>query len=353
MSAGTKIEWTDATWNPLRARNRRTGKVGHYCELISPGCANCYAAAFQPRFGLPVYSGPSRRDERMEELEFFLDEKVLMEPFRWKKPRRVFVCSMTDVFGDWVPDGVLDRLFAVLAMRPAVIWQVLTKRAERMAAYFAAPDLVRRIRMEMLDMQDGKPQPLFATTSKVLQQLQEGQGWPLPSVHLGVSAENREWWDRRVPLLKRCPAAVRFVSAEPLLGDLGDIHQDLRGSALPCPDGLPGCEVLHLGEDRIHWLIAGGESGPHSRPCDIDWIRSLVTQCRLAGTATFVKQAGSHVVWNGISRPGQHWPMDTRKQDINFETGLGFRILLRDSKGGDLEELPPDLRVREFPVTAP
>src|SRR5690348_10698431 len=114
--AETKIEWTDASWNPLRARNKNNKGVGHYCELISPGCANCYASSFQPRFKLPRYGGPSGRDERLDNLELFLDERVLQDPLRWKTSKRVFVCSMTDLFGEWVPDEWLDRVFTLMAL---------------------------------------------------------------------------------------------------------------------------------------------------------------------------------------------------------------------------------------------
>src|SRR3990167_1499279 len=127
MGATTGIEWTDATWNPIRARNKDTDGVGHFCEHVSEGCRNCYAERMQPRFGNPIrYAAQDR-----EKVELFLDEEVLTAPLRWRKPRMIFVCSMTDLFADFVPDDWIDRVFDVM-LQTDHKYQVLTKRAERM-----------------------------------------------------------------------------------------------------------------------------------------------------------------------------------------------------------------------------
>ncbi len=154
-----------------------------------------------------------------------------------------------------------------------------------------------------------------------------------PNVCVGTSVENQEAADTRIPHLLRVPARVRFLSCEPLLG--------------PVNLGLGGrldCEPV----DAIHWVIAGGESGPKARPCDIAWIRDLVAQCRAAGVAPLVKQVGARPIWSGGSGPGEHWPEGTKLIDI----GGAWQAQLRDSHGGDMDEWPHDVRIREFPEVA-
>ena len=298
MADGTKIEWTDASWNPIRARNRKTGAVGHYCEKISPGCAQCFASAMQPRFHMPEFLG---RVERVhfgdnKGVEVFLDEKILDQPLRWKKPRMIFPCSMTDLFGAWVPDEWIDKILTVMALCPQHVFQVLTKRAERMASF------ISHCRFNKLD-----------AAARSMGYTLEFAGiplvpWPLKNIWAGVSVENQDQ-TKRISWLRKTPAAILWLSLEPLLGPL---ELDLSG---------------------ISWLVIGGESGRTARPCQLEWIRSIIKQCREAGVPCFVKQLGRHV---HLTSPGGQltswWP--------------------NHPKGGDMAEWPEDVRVRQMPGAA-
>ena len=225
MSDHTAIAWTDATWNPV------TG-----CTKVSEGCRNCYAETLSKRFG--------------RSFEVTLHPDRLDDPLHWRKPRRVFVCSMSDLFHPAVPDEFLDSVMIEMGFAPNHTFQILTKRPERMAAYFASWQISER------------PKPLAGGAAVPW----AGWAWPLPNVWLGVSVESARHLDR-VDLLRQTPAAVRFVSAEPLLGPLTGL--DLTG---------------------IDWLIIGGESGPGHRPMDPQWVRDLVGAARVTGTAVFIKQ---------------------------------------------------------------
>src|SRR5579885_57670 len=310
--AATKIEWTDETWNPLRARHRQTGKVGHYCEMVSPGCAHCYASALQRRFGLPSYGGPVGREGRRQDLELFLDKQVLKQPLHWKKPRRVFVCSMTDLFGAWVSDDDIDDVFRAMWKSPQHHFQVLTKRADR----------------------------LHAHCSKRWGRFGGAEFQPAPNVWLGVSVEDQARADERIPLLLQTPAAVRFLSCEPLIAPVeldisrwgGCYHDGYRGRDHEADHGECAC--------YLDWCIIGGESGPDARPCDLTWVRSLVEQCKAAGVACFVKQLGANITGFTDSKGLSH--------DF-IAKALGATYRLRDPKGGNPAEWPQDLQIREFP----
>lgn len=323
----TAIQWTSETWNPLRAITG-AGKGGWHCERVSPGCQNCYAERQNMSAWAAGGTGLPYNRKSREQVSIFLDAAALAKPLRWKKPRRVFVCSMTDLFGEWVTDEMLNRVFAVMAWTPHITYQVLTKRPERMREY-----------------------------------IQTGIGvesrWPLPNVWLGVSAEDQERADERIPVLLETPAAVRFVSAEPLLGEV-TLTRDLLWRATPCRDGC-GCERPEdadvndcacggeccVGEAFIyrppdlHWVIAGGESGPGARPCNVEWIRDVVAQCREAGVACFVKQLGA--------RPYSSREDEGPNERLTLDNAR-WQFHLRDRKGGSPEEWPEDLRVREFPA---
>ena len=260
MSASSKIEWTDATWNPVRG-----------CSRVSEGCRNCYAerwsagpyGAASPstdeKFAIFGNSGP-RWTGKVELIESKLDE-----PLHWREPRRIFVNSMSDLFHESLPDEAIDQIFAVMALRDDHTFQILTKRAERMQryCYFRNEDhgqqAKRQIFPHMRRWLGGKMQHTGLIP------------WPPPNVHLGVSVESREdfaIWNR-IDLLRQTPAAVRFLSLEPLLEDIGVI--DLTG---------------------IHQVIVGGESGPGARPMNPDWVRSIRDQCVAAGVPFFFKQWG-------------------------------------------------------------
>ena len=265
----TKIEWTDETWNPIRARNRATGGVGHFCVHKSPGCKHCYAEPMQRR----LFNNPIRyAAQDANKVELFLDEKVALKPLSWRKPRRVFVCSMTDLFLENHPEEWILDVWVNMALAHTHTFQVLTKRPERMRAF--------------VDKCRGEVEFLYEAVMEgvPVRQRREFQ-WPLLNVWLGVSAEDQQRADERVPILRRTPAAKRFLSAEPLLGPI-DLERGgwaLHRQIVP-PRGrpLPG----------LDWIIVGGESGPEARPMDSRWALEIRDECRSAGVAYFHKQNG-------------------------------------------------------------
>lgn len=359
MADRSRIEWTDATWNPIRARywecqDDGSGKerVGWHCEHVSEGCRNCYAERINRRLGTGLEFKPGnlfreeRRGYRNGEAKLFLDERMLMAPLRWRRPRMVFVCSMTDLFADFVPDEWIDRVFAVMALAPQHTFQVPTKRAKRMREYLAVRDeldfaerLMRGVRLsaplykpwtvQMADwaVHPGHPAnelPL-SRDPHILAARQNARTWPLPNVWLGVSAERQQEADERVPDLLATPAAVRFVSAEPLLGpiDLRELNIDgFAGDPEPAAkdpawryNSLSG-EHWFRGNDgfrysgdgpnlaRLDWVIVGGESGPNARPMHPDWARDLRDQCAAAGVPFFFKQWGSWILGKDAHQRG-------------------------------------------------
>ena len=310
MAERTGIAWTGATWTPIRARHRVTGKVGWYCQRISEGCRHCYASTMNSWRGNGVdYTVPALAD-----VELFLDERILAAPLSWRTPRRIFVCSMTDLFGAWAPDEWIDRIFAVMALAPWHTFQVLTKRQERMLAWFSE-----------WRKPNGGSEPRWCAVSDTEQRdhgRRAGGGWPLPHVQCGVSVEDRKTLNR-LDVLRQTPATLRFVSFEPLLEDLGAINLD-----------------------GIGWAILGGESGPSARPCDLAWIRSAVAQCLAAGTACFVKQLGARPFTD--SDMGMYgWPPHVTFTPI--QDGALAEVRLHQRAGADPSEWPEDLRVQEWP----
>ena len=290
MADGTKIEWTEATWNPI------TG-----CSLASPGCTNCYAmdlagtrlADHPSRAGLtkpskagPVWTGEVR-----------FNEQWLDQPLRWRKPRMIFVCAHGDLFHEKVPDEWIDRVFAVMALCPQHTFQVLTKRADRMRNYFAGDQLDERLDCEMDQMIRERVDPLERRSDDLrarAQLVQYYDGQPLPNVWLGVSVEDQQRADERIPDLLATPAAIRWISAEPLLGPVD--FRCIPLSSDPLVDPLHGYSVRWSDGRRewrqIDWVVVGGESGSKARPMHPDWARSLRDQCAAAGVPFFFKQWG-------------------------------------------------------------
>ena len=299
----TGIQWTEEVWNPT------TG-----CDRVSPGCDHCYALTMAKRLkgmgqakyqrdGNPRTSGPG--------FGLTVHRDALEIPLRWRKPRRVFVNSMSDLFHDEVPDAFIAAVFTVMAKAPQHTFQILTKRHGRMRS--------------LLNSQGFH---VFAATAAATRGWDlEGIPWPLPNVHLGVSVEDQKWADIRIPALLATPAAVRWLSCEPLLGEvmLPALYDHIPWSATEfgtlCSCGAAMLDEVRCNGDTIGWVVAGGESGPDARPCELDWLRSLRIQCAETGTPFFLKQLGST---------------------------LGRRFGA-DPKGGDIEFFPEDLRVREFP----
>jgi len=263
----TGIEWTEATWNPA------TG-----CTKVSPGCDHCYAETIAHRFaGTKAYPdgfAPTLRPE------------LLDQPLRWTRPRRIFVCSMADLFHDQVPDEYIAEVFAVMATAGQHTFQVLTKRHARMRSLLSSWDFVNMV-AKAANVRTGRTSPPHALP-----------GWPLPNVWVGVSAENQRWADIRIPALLDTPAAVRWVSAEPLLGPLV-LHpywtagKPEWGPEYPEPTSPTGVLVRDLVKGpRLDWVVAGGESGPGARPMHPDWPERLRDDCAAAGVPFLFKQWG-------------------------------------------------------------
>jgi protein gp37 len=280
-------------------------------------------------------------------------------PMRWKKPRTVFVNSMSDLFHPSVPFEFIDRVFAVMAASPRHTFQVLTKRPERMAAYLSAFRVEPEIwREPSAYARAPKGAAMVERIEWVAASMLENgdefhvNAWPLPNVHLGTSVEDQAAAETRIPELLKCPAVVRFLSCEPLLGPV-----DLK----PAPVGQQpdlSCWLANREEwddwkywahkGLLQWVIVGGESGGGARPCDVAWVRSIVEQCRDAGVPCFVKQLGRH--------PFTHDQMEARRWSgpkgctpIRHDGGTFYALNITDTKGGDPAEWPADLRVREFP----
>lgn len=313
----TKIEWTEATWNPT------TG-----CDRVSPGCDNCYALTMAKRLkGMGSAKYQNDGDPRTSGPGFGVTTHadVVAEPMSWRKPRRVFVNSMSDLFHDNVPDAFIARVFGAMALTPQHTYQVLTKRHARMRSLLNHEAFQLKVLAETARQQDeNHPMPAWNPGARRL------QAWPPSNVWLGVSVENQKWADIRIPALLDTPAAVRFLSCEPLLGPV-DLWGPLKGGHRPTLtywlDGRPQLDegrttrtglTMHgfTSGPRLDWVIVGGESGHGARPLDPAWTQTVVDQCRESGVAAFVKQLGS--VWareNGADRKGgdpQYWPAGLR-----------------------------------------
>lgn len=322
MADHTKIEWTEATWNPI------TG-----CSVHSAGCTNCYAMKWA---GTRLRHHPSRAGLTIDTKagpvwngEVRFNEEWLTQPLQWKRPRMIFVCAHADLFHESVPDEWIDRIFAVMALCPQHTFQVLTKRSDRMRAYMdlacgRIADQVMKLRHTDAAKRAGMGPSAIAPLPHVAI---GASWWPLPNVWLGVSVENQAAADERIPDLLATSAAVRWLSCEPLLGPV-----DLRWIAEPDEekdgviDALLGCNwvdgsIYDRGEEfrparpghedrimrrwvcspesdilanrKIDWVAVGGESGKDARPMHPDWARSLRDQCEAAGTAYFFKQWGA------------------------------------------------------------
>lgn len=297
MADKSKIEWTDASWTPIRARNKVTGKVGWHCEHVSSGCEHCYSETINVgRFGTGLPFKPGHR----KDVEIFLDEKMLLAPLKWKKPRMIFVCSMTDLFAEFVPDEWIDRVSAVMAICPQHKFQVLTKRSKRMRDYMksAASRIWEAADILACDQQWAEWQHDQAWEN--LHGGKENFALPLPNIWFGTSCEDQPRADERIPDLLNTPAAVRFVSLEPALGPIDFRSSSLAEKSHYVRNWLSGeieyqpsfdntLTVKNV-ETKLDWLIYGGESGHGHRPMQIEWAESIMRQCKNAGTAFFFKQ---------------------------------------------------------------
>ncbi|MBW8777125.1 MAG: phage Gp37/Gp68 family protein [Stenotrophomonas sp.] len=284
MGDVTGIEWTDATWNPVRG-----------CSRVSEGCRNCYAEKVAQRFCGPgqPYEGLVHGRTKGWNGKVRLVDTALAWPLKKRKPRRIFVNSMSDLFHESVPDDFIAAVFGIMAESPQHTFQILTKRPERMRAWFdragAAPRAWLHEAVKGVMGYDNPQRPAV-----------NEDRWPLPNVWLGVSVEDQEAADVRVPLLLQVPAAVRWLSVEPLLAPV-DLSGWLFGREAPCAPcprdedcecGWSGRHKLD-GEAALHWIVVGGESGARARPMHPDWARSLRDQCAAAGVPFLFKQWGA------------------------------------------------------------
>ena len=387
MGEKTKIQWCDHTFNCWRG-----------CAKVSPGCANCYADAQAKRNpGVLGIWGPSGT-------RVVASESKWREPLKWNRDaekagvrRRVFCASMADVFEDWTGDirlasgdiagreiagggmmkltldDVRARLFSLICDTPNLTWLLLTKRPQNVQPM-----------LERIGHHGDLPLNIRVGG--------ESSVWdwmPISNVWIGTSVENQAAADGRIPHLLKIPAAVRFLSCEPLLGPV-DLSRWLRGADPDCPSpdsvcpecgGDVACDgqeslyrcVEHSGirigcgwqgdepdayECPIDWVIVGGESGQGSRPCQVEWVRDLVRQCKAASVPVFVKQLGAVATGNYYDdrefyeHSGYDWPDATNWSHRDGQPPIGSRVVLplADAKGGNPDEWPEDLRIREFPA---
>jgi protein gp37 len=271
MGYTTKIEWTEASWIPIKAKYGNF--VGWHCVKVSDGCRHCYAEILNRRRGTTL--DYNVMDGKI--VETFLDDGTLRKPLTWRAPRRIFVCSMTDLFGEWVSDEWIDRVFGIMALTSRHQYQVLTKRPERMRDYMRTER-----RQEMIEAVMSHESRAFGILGMT--------GWPLPNVWLGVSVENQRTADERIPILLDTPAAIRFISVEPLLEQI-DLSERLSWSG---STGYPDYEATDDGP-RINWVIVGGESGRDARPMNPDWVRAIRDECLAVEVPFFFKQWGEHL----------------------------------------------------------
>ena len=344
----TSIEWCDYSVNPIRFRPHGSTKTTTVCQKVSPGCTACYSENIVRRFWSKDATSPFKgfTAQTIISGEFVLDEKQLKSVLKHKKPCRIFWCDMTDAFGEWVPFWMIDACFAVCALTPHITHMFLTKRPERMLEYYnhlkdAANAWAPKTNDGTFSCSDVLNLRHLARHTIDRHTYAEAfpyHPWPMPNIWVGTSCENQKYADERIPILCQIPAKVHFISAEPLIGEI-----DLEYPKTIWPDGPPmccsgvecGCQGMPTEPPLCYglsWCIVGGESGPKARPCHLSWIKSLVDQCRRWNISPFVKQLGGNIP-------------DEDQNYIQRVTGKS----VHDSKGGNLEEFPPELRVREFP----
>lgn len=305
MGAKTGISWTTSTWNPV------TG-----CDKVSDGCQLCYAEQVALRFaGTAAYPNAFDVTLRPERLD---------QPLRWGKPRLVFVNSMSDIYHSEIPTDYVAQMFAVMALAPRHIFQILTKRHGRMRSLLSSDAFVANVAEHTHRMWASMPGKREAAPEWIGSDRRDWMTWPLPNVWTGITVEDQAAANLRIPALMETPAAVRWLSCEPLLGPVNLCRCD--GSAFEVkrhPFLVNRACPLH-GDTRLDWVVVGGESGAGARPMETAWVESLRHQCAVADVPIFVKQMGT--VWarqNG--QPGKADTMDT---------------------------LPEGLRIREFPAGA-
>jgi protein gp37 len=322
--ADTSIEWTQKVWNPI---------VG--CSIHSPGCKRCYAMRMAWRLQAMASKPDGSGNPALNHYEGTVEQSragpvwtgkinvapddVLTAPLRRKKPTTYFVNSMSDLFHADVPDEVIDRVFAAMALCPQHIFQVLTKRSDRMRAYLNLPSRNAEVAYTMMDLvpvgYDISASGLYFPPARLA-------NWPLPNVWLGVSVEDQQRADERIPDLLSTPAAIRWLSCEPLLGPVDLLSIPAHGWCFPGTGEKWGgrASALRLDGRGLDWIVVGGESGKGARPMHPAWARSLREQCAAAGVPFFFKQYGSWM-------PSELCNLDCSARDILIydETGKVWR----------------------------
>lgn len=323
MSDGTQIQWTDASWNPT------TG-----CTKVSPGCAHCYIDT------TPAFRIAKRKFEKGN-IPIILHENRLQQPLHWAKPRRIFVNSLSDLFHEDVPGDYIAEVygtmvaaywheFQVLTKRPARRHALLKDEAFREAVMRAAARHVNSLRGEdRIRTTGGYSRSYVGTVNMAAWEESHAR-----NIWEGVTVENQRFADERIPILLETPAAVRFLSCEPLLGpvDFKPAFQKVYSGG-----GVDSFIAGHTRHPRIDWVIVGGESGPKARPMDLGWAQSIVRQCQAAGVAVFVKQLGAKPCVGEV---------ETAAGSNEFVPDL---VGLNHRKGADPSEWPSDLQFRQFP----
>lgn len=304
----TSIEWTRDADGALG----KTWNVSVGCSRVSPGCEHCYAERFVHRGLTPAHKGLTRLGKNgprwTGELRFLAADR-LEQPAHWRKPRRIFVNSVSDLFHEELTDDQICTVFGVMAREQRHTFLVLTKRAKRMAEWFRWA---------------AKRLPYFTGSQHEAGVVQK---WPLPNVHLGVSVEDQIRADERIEHLLACPAVVRWLSIEPQLGPVA-----LDPAMLGCVGHL----AESFGNPLIHWVVQGGESGPGARVFDVAWARWMRDACAEAGAAYFLKQLGSD-------------PFDSAAACDRSISGMVRFLWPPNGKWNDPADWPADLRVRQLP----
>lgn len=331
MATQSKIEWTDCTWNPV---------IG--CRHVAEGCRHCYAETMSKRLaamGQRDYASILTKDGKFNG-KAITRPATLAEPLHWKKPRMVFVNSMSDLFHEDVSFEFIAAVFGVMAACPQHTFQVLTKRPARALEFFEwlrAMETDKFCARTKCDMEARRAGAFENAGGDTLVRM--AVRWPAENVWLGYSiAEQKDVW--LLDTLMRCPAAVRFASVEPLIGPV-DFDAE-RGPCVRSGKMWKRNQLTGIGGNtdgsaphktgKLDWVIVGGESGPGARPCDVAWIRSIVGQCKAAAVPVFVKQLGAN-----------------SQEQFGGSGALRPRLKTANRKGGDPSEWPEDLRVREFP----
>lgn len=304
---GTKIPWCDETINPIKVKGG-----GYHCTKTSPGCDNCYAEKINSRFG-------NQRPFDNSPVEFELDKSVLLKPVTWRKPKKIFIQSMGDVFHENVPDSFIKEILFYVWYNRKHTFIILTKRPERIAGKGQCSNCGY-----LAPVGDEEPCPNCGRTERQMREAGFGthqRDWP-KNLWIGVTAENQVMADLRISFLLSIPAAVRFVSVEPMLGQI-ELHlqrSDRRIHILEPSNHFLGVKLSGKFENKISWVICGGESGPNARPMHPDWVRGLRDQCQAAGVPFFFKQWGE-------------WIEDDNDLSLSQQLPSNKRLLLNNGNG--------------------